>query len=119
MTHSEELKKEIRDNIHKWEKEPDSDLQLPEMAFVRYQPKKNYFSIGYLTMFGVMEFPLKLEADESDSESTVANEMEVEIKDGYSIRYNQDQDILHIRYDKFGFMIPLQTIRRKWDFIRK
>lgn len=119
MTHSEEIKKEIRDNIHKWEREPDSDLQLPDMAFVRYQPKKNYFSIGYLTMFGVMEFPLDLETDESDSESTVADGMEVEIRDGYFIKYNRDQDVLHIHYDKFGFMIPLQTIRRRWEMLRK
>ena len=117
MTHSEELKKEIRDNIHKWEREPDSDLQLPG-AVVRYRPKENYLSIDYLTRFGVLEFPIDLKPDESDSESTVADGMEVEIRDGYSIGYNRDQDVLHIRYDKFGFMIPLQTIRRRWEMLR-
>ncbi len=114
-----EFKKEIRNNIHRWEREPDSELQLPEKVFVQYRPKENYFSIGYLTMFGVMEFPFDLGSDESDSDETKADGMEVEIRDGYSVEYNREEDILHIRYDKIGFMIPLQCIRKSWDILRK
>lgn len=118
MIHIENFKKLVQRAIENWKQIPDSDLILPGTVIVRYRPLENYLSIGYVTGGGVYEFPIQLKADESDSDETKASEMEVEIHDNYSVKYNAEQGALFIRFHKLGFKIELNYIKNEWELIR-
>ena len=118
MIHIEKFQKYVQRAIENWKQIPDSDLRLPGGVNIRYRPLKNYLSIGYETEGGVYEFPIQLKADESDSDESKATEMEVEIHDNYSVKYNAEEGVLFIRYYKLGISILLRYIKNEWELIR-